>query len=585
MRTFCRFFLLAASVVAASNAAAQPTPKPGTDMVPNEYGGTFPREITWGADGAEMVLIPHGSFVRGRDSSKGGSEAESPEATVTLHSYYIDKYEVSNQQYGKYAIERAGQKPRPSANADLKLPDHPAVAIPWSSAAGYAQWAGKQLPTEAMWEKAARGPKGSNYTTGNDIPKSGTLVISRGSFGTTVATTDKTGDVSGYGVHHMGGNAAEWVADYYSRDAYKAGETDNPKGPAKGETRVVRGAGFDASEGSASLRATYRSGYPPTQIRDELGFRTVWVPTDPKLIAQMTPVPTPEPTERVPTIDETAGKILERITPLIVANNPDLPKELIPSKAYLQGGTDELQFVNFTPYRVSLTFIGPDDQLVFKINEPLPPMTYRNVTLPKERDLRIVAYSSESPERKGPFFIGGARAESRAVIVVPTELFVPIADAEGKKIPLLESTELPQRYSELIPRWTEFEVLNKVKYPLVVKVLDTTRGTSTPDVAGEYTIEPNQAIRLEYQPGRYKFSAQYIGAMDECSTPKEFRIDDKAARRLLTLVEDKARPGSVAVITEKRPFVALELKEAKRLGFTKEEVSKKGVKPKRTPKE
>ncbi|MCC5878120.1 MAG: SUMF1/EgtB/PvdO family nonheme iron enzyme, partial [Candidatus Sumerlaeia bacterium] len=292
MRSSFQHFMMALMVLTSmAMVHGQPVPVEGTEMVPNEHGGQFPREIIWESDGSKMVLIPHGTFTMGLSQTRGGSGAEEPEREVYLPSFYIDKYEVSNRKYSRYVEKASAQRPRPTGNPTLTHPDHPVCGVTWDSALSYARWTGRELPTEAMWEKAARGPNNNLFTTGNSAPSMERVVYGRGSFGETVPVDKPTSDVSGYGVYHMGGNVSEWVSDWYEREYYKGAPTDNPKGPETGMSKVYRGASFLSTE--EQVRVTRRMAALRTQIRDELGFRTVWVPATPREVAQNTPPPPP----------------------------------------------------------------------------------------------------------------------------------------------------------------------------------------------------------------------------------------------------------------------------------------------------
>lgn len=542
---------------------AQPVPKEGTEMVPNEYGGHFPREIVWEGDGAEMVLVPYGTFRRGLSEERGGTPAERPEREIYLPSFYIDKYEVSNRRYLRYVEEAGGIRPRPSGNPALREPDHPVTAIPWDGANGYARWAGKILPTEAMWEKAARGPEGFLFPTGNTPPDKETVIHSRGSYGTTVPVTKDTGDVSPYGVFHMGGNAAEWVSDWYEREYYQQDVTEHPKGPDSGLSKSIRGGSFLAPRGET--RATFRGVGLRTQIRDEVGFRTAWIPSSPREVAAVTPTPTPAATLAP---REARARVMERfqetLKPYLEQRLPELPRDMMAAQALMSRGRADIQFINFTPWELSLTFVGPDQEVVFRYAEPLPRMTYRNVNLPREVDLHILAYAYEAP-RNGPVNLGFVRAESNAVILVETEMFGPVVDSEAGEIALRESTEARQFYSGFTPQWNIMEVFNSVEEPLIVRVEDVTRSLEHPDLVGDYTIEPHTSFRMRMAPGRYRVAADYFGAAEASSNVVTFRLDDRAARRLLRIQEDTTRQEQVVVITQRRPFLSIDLYETRRL--------------------
>ncbi|HGJ63783.1 TPA: hypothetical protein ENS27_00170 [bacterium] len=214
-------------------------------------------------DGMPMVLIPAGEFEMGTDSfeipqltnwAKGYDQTaqtswfqdETPQHRVYLDAYYIDVYEVTNEMYAKF-MQATGHKP-PKYWNDEKYndPKQPVVGVTWADAKAYCDWAGKRLPTEAEWEKAARGglinkkfPWGdeashdyANYagTVGNDV-WAGPAPVGKFS-------------PNGYGLYDIAGNVFEWCADWYDKNYYENSPKSNPKGPTTGKTHVVRGGGF-----------------------------------------------------------------------------------------------------------------------------------------------------------------------------------------------------------------------------------------------------------------------------------------------------------------------------------------------------
>ncbi len=196
---------------------------------------------------------------------------EGPAHLVMLDAYLIDKYEVSNKQYAEFM--KASKHPAPAYWDDPRLnkPDHPVVGVNWHDATAFCEWKGKRLPTEAEWEKAARGPSGSLYPWGN------TFDPAKANFGklqeATLPVNANPQGVSYYGIFNMAGNVFEWVSDWYDPLYYGRHETSvNPAGPASpiwlggtgtyvdrltvGEKRVIRGGSWIAPEGT--LRATHR---------------------------------------------------------------------------------------------------------------------------------------------------------------------------------------------------------------------------------------------------------------------------------------------------------------------------------------
>ena len=254
------------------------------DLQPSQEGQRSVTETIKGKDGAPMMLIPAGPFTMGGND---GPSSERPEHSVTLDSYFIDRYEVTLQLYGKFLQEAKHDAPSTwDDEAVMAVGDRPAVGMGWSDAAAYCAWAGKRLPTEAEWEKAARGTDGrrypwghmqpfvdiANYNRGVWVSEAITLVaVSGGVEGMSVRHGLKEGGRSPYGLHHMAGNAAEWVADWYDREYYSKSPEKNPTGPANGEKRVLRGGSW--ADLPVALRVSARMSAEPDFQDRTIGFR------------------------------------------------------------------------------------------------------------------------------------------------------------------------------------------------------------------------------------------------------------------------------------------------------------------------
>jgi sulfatase modifying factor 1 len=218
----------------------------------------------------DMVLIQAGPFIRGY---KEGGLDEKPEGQVTLDAFSIDRTEVTNAAYMAFVDSTGHRKPisRYVKHFDkLSGPSQPAVYVSWEDADAYCRQRGARLPTEAEWEKAARGPDGLLWPWGNqDVHgAANTGNADTAEFTSPVGSFLK--DQSPYGVLDMGGNAMEWVADWYQEDAYKAG-TANPRGPATGFYKVIKGPswGTVGPETRLSLRLKMIPDFRDTTI----GFR------------------------------------------------------------------------------------------------------------------------------------------------------------------------------------------------------------------------------------------------------------------------------------------------------------------------
>jgi formylglycine-generating enzyme required for sulfatase activity len=222
-----------------------------------------------GKDGAPALLVPAGNFTMGDDE-------ESPRREVYVDDFYIDKYEVTVSRYAKF-LQASGGVKRPDRWEEASLDtasELPVVGVDWHDADAYCRWAGKRLPTEAEWEKAARGTDGRSYPWGNDEPTS-----QRANFGKSSESPYKGGlapagsreaGKSPYGVQDLAGNASEWVADWF-QESFMAGDARNPKGPENGSAKVIRGGGwYDPPNKLKSSRRMYASA---DTRADDLGFR------------------------------------------------------------------------------------------------------------------------------------------------------------------------------------------------------------------------------------------------------------------------------------------------------------------------
>jgi iron(II)-dependent oxidoreductase len=219
-----------------------------------------------GEDGAEMVLVPAGEFRMGSQEF----EEERPEHRVFLDAFYIDKYEVTNTLYLRFVGAAGRSAPTFWQSRWGTGPDEPVLGVTWSDAEAYCQWAGKRLPTEAEWEKAARGTDGQAYPWGDQWDPGGANFYGA-ELGRTVAVGSYPRGVSPYGVHDMAGNVSEWVSDWYDKNYYRRSPAQNPRGPDSGEVKVVRGG--SQRDSPIGLRSARRSHFAPDTRFDRIGFR------------------------------------------------------------------------------------------------------------------------------------------------------------------------------------------------------------------------------------------------------------------------------------------------------------------------
>ncbi|HET6675723.1 MAG TPA: SUMF1/EgtB/PvdO family nonheme iron enzyme [Nitrospiraceae bacterium] len=217
----------------------------------------------------DMALIPAGEFLMGTED---GLPDARPLHRVYLSSYLIDRYEVTNIQYRQCVDGGSCAPPRDREAFDepTRL-QYPVVNVTWSQARVFCQWSGKRLPTEAEWEKAARGTDGRRYPWGNSEtvieqhqPKGNEAKLAANGLGP-IGTPSST--ASPYGVYDLVGSISEWVKDWYAEDFYAVSSSRDPQGPLRGSFRVLRGAGWN--ERLPELRISYRGW-------DEMSY---WGPT------------------------------------------------------------------------------------------------------------------------------------------------------------------------------------------------------------------------------------------------------------------------------------------------------------------
>ena len=247
--------------------------------------GTPPKKVA-PSSYSGMVLIPQGSFEMGSRKSLRELDPvalfqadrhmlgpEDPAHEVILDSYYIDLYEVTNADFKKY-LEATGSKtlPRYWKDAHFNQPTQPVVGTTWKEAQACCQSKNKRLPTEAEWEKAARGKRPVKYPWGNEVPDKTRL-----NFNNQIGKTSPVGSFpegkSDYGVFDLSGNVAEWVQDWHFPEYYLFSPKENPPGPDKGHYKIIRGGNW--KNNAEDVRLTYRNATVPKARSKTVGFRCV----------------------------------------------------------------------------------------------------------------------------------------------------------------------------------------------------------------------------------------------------------------------------------------------------------------------
>ena len=246
-----------------------------------------------GKDGSVLLLVPAGPFVRGSKADEG-HDNERPQKKIKISGFYIDKTEVSTAQYLRCVEAGKCQQPawaEPGCKYNLKTgrkktyvgfvgKRQPIVGVDWDDADAYCRWVGRRLPTEAEWEKAARGIDGRTYPWGSKPPTCARAAFDRGEGNhcrkkTAQVTAYRRGR-SPYGALNMAGNVWEWVADRNDDRYYEKAPDKDPPGPSTGDDRVMRGGSWNTVQNG--LRCAYRITYVPAWRSRDLGFRCAMTP-------------------------------------------------------------------------------------------------------------------------------------------------------------------------------------------------------------------------------------------------------------------------------------------------------------------
>lgn len=227
-----------------------------------------------------MVYIPEGTF---RMGSTTGDKAEVPIREPKISRFCIDETEFTNADAQRVVAQSARQYEGKGKIEVIEAeegdngPNQPLAYVTWHQAKMFCEVQGKRLPTEAEWEKAARGPSGNEYMNVDKIDH--TIAV----YGQALTADVKSKPANGYGLYDMSGNVAEWTADWYDESAYQYMTPQDPQGPDEGQYKVLRGGSLViGGPGMESLRAAVRSYYSPGFGSYDVGFRCVSAPQDSK---------------------------------------------------------------------------------------------------------------------------------------------------------------------------------------------------------------------------------------------------------------------------------------------------------------
>ena len=246
-----------------------PTPEPTATQIPRPISASLGRSIRWNADGSIMAAVPASSFRMGTDNTfLYELSGILPSHSVSLDGFWIDTAEVTQKQYAQCVADGVCQPIERIADEWIG-DDLPIMNVRWTDAQVYCAWAGKRLPSEAEWEKAARGSDSRLYPWGNSSRSIGEYPnrIHR--------SGDDALDLSPYGVRDMAGNVSEWVNDYFSETRMITDtEMINPIGPISGNMHTVKGGNFFSTDPESAAFTFNRSGAAPDATRN-YGFRCV----------------------------------------------------------------------------------------------------------------------------------------------------------------------------------------------------------------------------------------------------------------------------------------------------------------------
>lgn len=229
-----------------------------------------------GTDNAPMVFVPAGDFLMGSTGSDSAAERnEKPQRPVNLDAFWIDQHEVTNAQYARCVSAGSCQSPSSTASdsrdfyyGNSEFDNYPVLWVSWQDAQNYCAWASKQLPTEAQWEKAARGTDGRIYPWGNEFDAG--LLNVNSEMKDTLPVGRYPEGASPYGAVDMAGNVFEWVADWFDSEYYAKSPLANPQGPDSGEVRVLRGGAW---RNQGDVRTAHRTGEAADYSNFYIGFR------------------------------------------------------------------------------------------------------------------------------------------------------------------------------------------------------------------------------------------------------------------------------------------------------------------------
>lgn len=562
------FILFICFICFAEKDAAQPPPNSSSSQ-------NLPKTIFSKEDASEMILIPAGEFTMGNDYKpsktaaavkekyktskslvKNLYENEGPQHTVYIDAFYIDKYEVTNVQYDKF-IKATLRKPPGFSKVDsYNDPEQPVVGVSYDDAAAYAAWAGKRLPTEAEWEKAARSTDKRIYPWGNEINEKITnFAKSNVKQPAEVGSFEK--DVSPYGICDMGGNVSEWVSDWYAKDYYANSPKSNPTGPAQGDERVTCGGNYRSN--AHSCRTYARNFCSPDTALPEVGFRCV---VDLKVKEQ--PKKAAISTQELKTAQYNEKSAFTQEFEKLFKNGEPVPFEYKEKKNsspdYYSTGNyynynisikGYVDVINLTDSDISLCILNSADEVCY-YNEIIGKSVSRSFLLTGFSNYRTyIKYLDDfnTIYRAGSFNLD-PDYDYKTTLVFDIDGRYSSADnanQENKKDDAEKERFNVQR-GEYQPDYNLVCFLNKTAQKVDVSIID--KGTMI--IAEKFSLSPKTYYKKRLSNGDYKTLVKYAAIQERVFDGQPFSINS-SNRRVTVAYSDKFEESSAGGNVESLP--------------------------------
>lgn len=510
--------------------------------------GTLPREAVWDKDGSIMVLIPSGEFTMGLDNpvDKGGRIQEGPAHKVYLSSYYMDKYEVTNRQYYAFCKATGHIRPRVTEGRGLSDPERPVVGVTWEDALRYAEWAGKDLPTEAQWEKAATSDTLAKFPWGNEW-KTGAANTKETGLGTTAPPESYPLDRSSYGIYDMAGNVSEWILDWYDRDYYKKSARENPTGPTEGVfSRVIRGGDFYYDKEYARL--TSRRFRPTNQAREECGFRCVK-----NLKIEPTPTPSEAMSHYMPPTPTPVANPFEAVEAELYKSwqsGQSLPITLSPLNIGRQAA---VTLINGLPLDISVSIVNDTPRIVV-FDQAIPALQRKEIRLGIDTTMGLYVRIPKLDRilRVDPVFQSNARP---FMMLTPSMVFPAVTDPSGVLRPPQEKPELTVYFDNPKLPWNVVQFYNDSPTTVSLKFpkRPLTGSDAAPDQPFVVSIGSRAVWEASMAPGIHTFDTFYLGTFPSGAATQRLEINDRFDLRGVVIQENIRTNERIRVFAKMLP--------------------------------